>query len=232
MRELLVLVIVVAAIAIIWYLRQERTRAADPRRNDRSRRIAAEAPGAERASAAAGPRSNEAKASAAEAGPAAEGAGLFQDAAGAAAGLPYERAVDQMEKMTANLADARRDAERAAARLADRATEAIEAIQAAAAAHGGAIPGDGTDRCPPRYPVKGSMTSMRYHLPSEPSYNHTVPEVCFQSAPAAEAAGFSVSSDEARIRRDAPLAEGAVVEQIEARPEPDSLQGAAAKDRR
>lgn len=197
MRELLILLIVVAAIAIIWYSWRERGRAAEHRRIVDSRRIALDATGADRASTAAVQAPHEATAPAAAAGPTGKGEGLFQDAAASAAGLRYQRAADQIEDMTASLADARRDAERAAERLANRAAEALATVQAAAAAHGGAVPGDGTDRCPRQYPVKGTMAAMRYHVPGEPSYSRTVPEVCFQSAAAAEAAGFSESGDEA-----------------------------------
>ena len=80
-----------------------------------------------------------------------------------------------------------------------RASEALQAIQAAAAVDGGAVPGDGSDRCPPRYPVKGDLTTMRYWNPGEPTYDQAVPDVCFQSAAAAEAAGLTESGGESRL---------------------------------
>jgi len=125
---------------------------------------------------------------------------LFQEAADSAAGLPYERATDQMEGMTADLARARRDAEREAARLAGRASDALASIQAAAAAHGGAVPADGTLECPTGYPIKGEIALLRFHNPGQPSYNRTIPEICFQSSEAAEAAGFSETGDDAGTR--------------------------------
>ena len=121
---------------------------------------------------------------------------MYQEAADSAAGLRYERAADQMEGMTADLAKARQEAERAAERLATRANHALASIQAAAAAHGGAVPGDGTHNCPANYPIKGNMPAIRYHTPDHPSYNRPIPEVCFQGIDAAEASGFIASGDE------------------------------------
>jgi hypothetical protein len=127
----------------------------------------------------------------------AKGAGLFQDAAASAAGIPYERAADRIEDMSTDLTIARREAERTAEQLANRAAEALAAIQAAATTHGSAVPGDGTDRCPPNYPVKATVAAMQYHTPGEPTYNLTVPDICLESAEAAEAAGFSLSNGDA-----------------------------------
>jgi large subunit ribosomal protein L17 len=53
-----------------------------------------------------------------------------------------------------------------------------------------AVRGDGTTACPPDYPVKGNADSGIYHTPDSPSYAQTIPEFCFASASAAEAAGF------------------------------------------
>jgi hypothetical protein len=202
MSELLILMAVVAAFAIIWYLWRERVGASAQHTIDDSRRIAADATKAGRGSVAAMPTPDEAMPPAAQADEPAKGAGLFQDAARSASGLPYERAADQMDELTAELANARRDAERAAERLANRASEALEAVRAAAAAHGGAIPGDGTDRCPLSYPIKGTMMAMQYYLPADPAYTAAVADVCFQSAAAAEAAGFSESGEQAKSRGD------------------------------
>ncbi len=197
MRELLILLAIVAAIAIIWYVWQVATRIVGRQRLiDDSRPIGPDAAGSDRASMANSVTAPGTAAAAAEPAAAAKGAGLFQDAATSAAGLPYERAADEMERMTADLATARRDAERTAERLANRAAEALAAIQAAAAAHGGAVPGDGTERCPSNYPVKATMAEMRYHIPGAPTYDRTIPDICLLSATAAEAAGFSESARE------------------------------------
>ncbi|MCC7023075.1 MAG: 30S ribosomal protein S6 [Thermomicrobiales bacterium] len=61
----------------------------------------------------------------------------------------------------------------------------------------GAIAGTGTNECPPDYPVKGNASSRLYHSPGSPSYNRTIPEFCFASVEAAEAAGFSPTKYEA-----------------------------------
>jgi micrococcal nuclease len=57
----------------------------------------------------------------------------------------------------------------------------------------GAVAGDGTAICPPRFPVKGNLPSQIYHLPGQVMYPQTVPEFCFASAEAAEAAGYRPS---------------------------------------
>jgi hypothetical protein len=54
----------------------------------------------------------------------------------------------------------------------------------------GAVAGDGTHRCPNGYPVKGNASSRIYHVPGSSSYDQTIPEFCFASSAAAEAAGF------------------------------------------
>jgi small subunit ribosomal protein S6 len=61
----------------------------------------------------------------------------------------------------------------------------------------GAVRGDGTGECPEDYPIKGNATSMLYHSPGSPSYKRTVPEFCFASVEAAEAAGFKPTKYEA-----------------------------------
>jgi hypothetical protein len=53
-----------------------------------------------------------------------------------------------------------------------------------------AVRGDGTTACPAGYPVKGNADSGLYHTPESSSYGQTIPEFCFTSASAAEAAGF------------------------------------------
>jgi hypothetical protein len=53
-----------------------------------------------------------------------------------------------------------------------------------------AVRGDGTTACPADYPVKGNADSGIYHEPESSAYAQTIPEFCFASASAAEAAGF------------------------------------------
>ena len=54
----------------------------------------------------------------------------------------------------------------------------------------GAVLGDGTNGCPPDFPIKGNASSMIYHRPGQPSYDRTIPEFCFASEHDAEAAGY------------------------------------------
>jgi ribosomal protein S6 len=61
----------------------------------------------------------------------------------------------------------------------------------------GAVRGNETGECPEDYPIKGNATSMLYHSPGSPSYKRTVPEFCFASTEAAEAAGFNPTKYEA-----------------------------------
>ena len=57
----------------------------------------------------------------------------------------------------------------------------------------GAVAGDGTDVCPPEYPIKGNLQSLIYHEPGQSSYPATIAEFCFASGEAAEAAGYRQS---------------------------------------
>jgi hypothetical protein len=118
---------------------------------------------------------------------------LLQEAADRASGLRYERAADRLDAMTADLAEARAEADRVAARQAGRVGAAHAAVQAAAAAHGGAVPGDGTRDCPPGYPVKGNLPSQQYYESGQRGYAQVIPDVCFQSVAAAEAADFALA---------------------------------------
>lgn len=54
----------------------------------------------------------------------------------------------------------------------------------------GALRGDGSAACPPGFPIKGNAQSMIYHTPQSSVYASTIPELCFATAEAAEAAGF------------------------------------------
>jgi hypothetical protein len=56
-----------------------------------------------------------------------------------------------------------------------------------------AVRGNGTQDCPAGYPVKGNADSGLYHSPDSPNYGATIPEFCFASASAAEAAGFQAT---------------------------------------
>jgi trigger factor len=53
-----------------------------------------------------------------------------------------------------------------------------------------AVKGDGTNNVPDGYPIKGNANSMIYHTPASGSYGRTIAEWYFQTAEAAEAAGF------------------------------------------
>jgi hypothetical protein len=57
----------------------------------------------------------------------------------------------------------------------------------------GAIVGDGSADCPADYPIKGNASSAIFHEPDSASYGRTIPEFCFNSVEAAEAAGFRAS---------------------------------------
>jgi hypothetical protein len=181
--ELIVILVVIAVIAIIWFLRKESAKAEEQRKIDEFRRLREAADAQDRAAVAA-------TAAAAPARPASSG-GLLQEAANTASGLRYEQAADRLDAMTADLAEARADADRAAARQAGRAGTVLAAVQAAAAAHGDAVPGDGTRDCPPGYPIKGNLPSQQYYESGQRGYAQVIPEVCFQSVAAAEAADFA-----------------------------------------
>jgi hypothetical protein len=47
--------------------------------------------------------------------------------------------------------------------------------------------------CPPENPIKGNLPSRIYHLPDQPTYERTIPEICFSSELAATNAGFRAS---------------------------------------
>ena len=215
----IILLVIIVAVGVLWFLQQQNAKAAEQRKVDESRRLQVTANDADRASLAASAAAAPAAPRAAESGLAERGAGLFQEAAQSAAGLRYEKAAGEMEEMTAELARARQEADRAAEQLASLADQAMASVQAAAAAHGGAVPGDGTHDCPPSYLVKGNMPAMRYHRRGQPSYDRTIPEVCFQSAAAAEAAGFTESGDEAGMRGGVVVVDEVAVEEVVVRDE-------------
>jgi ribosomal protein S6 len=88
-------------------------------------------------------------------------------------------------------------AERQGLTAAGTETETAPAAAEQSTVPQGAVAGDGTAECPDDYPVKGNASSRLYHTPASPSYKRTVPEFCFASADAAEAAGFSPTKYEA-----------------------------------
>lgn len=49
---------------------------------------------------------------------------------------------------------------------------------------------NGSTTCPPEFPIKGNATSRIYHLPGEPTYEATVPELCFANEEAAVKLGY------------------------------------------
>lgn len=55
---------------------------------------------------------------------------------------------------------------------------------------GGSVRGDGSPNCPTGYPIKGNARSRIYHMPTDSSYEATVPELCFATEEDAKAAGF------------------------------------------
>lgn len=81
------------------------------------------------------------------------------------------------------------------AQVADEASDAAEAAEDEIPA--GAIRGVESGECPEDYPVKGNQSSKLYHTPGSPFYDRTIPEFCFASVEAAEAAGFSPTKYEA-----------------------------------
>jgi hypothetical protein len=176
MRELIVaLIIIIAVIAVIWYLRSPRAQTSGQRKSDGVRGIQGNA---------GAPDPGQAAAATPPAAP--------SRATDPVAGMTNERATTHVAEPTAKVTQARHDAERTAIRLSGRGETAL-AIQTAAA-YGGALPADG--ECPPSYPIKGNATSMRYHELGTPTYMATIAEYCFSSVEAAQAAGFSSPSRE------------------------------------
>jgi ribosomal protein S6 len=117
------------------------------------------------------------------------------EATGAELAVEPVEAIAEREQLEADAAAALEKAETAAVTEAP----AVEAAEAAAGADvpEGAVRGDGTGECPEDYPIKGNATSKLYHSPGSPSYKRTVPEYCFATTEAAEAAGFNPTKYEA-----------------------------------
>ena len=52
------------------------------------------------------------------------------------------------------------------------------------------VAGDGTDTCPPEFPIKANGRSGIYHWPGALAYAQTHPTLCFRSTESADHAGF------------------------------------------
>lgn len=116
------------------------------------------------------------------------------EATGAELAVEPVAVLEEREELVDEAAAALEQAEAAAA--AEAASDAEPAAEETAVPEG-AVRGDGTGECPEEYPIKGNATSMLYHSPGSPSYKRTVPEFCFASVEAAEAAGFNPTKYEA-----------------------------------
>ncbi|MCD6032706.1 MAG: rplT, partial [Thermomicrobiales bacterium] len=123
------------------------------------------------------------------------------EASGAELAIEPVEAIAEREQLEADAAAALEMADTAAATEAP-AVEAADA-EAEADVPEGAVRGDGTGECPEDYPIKGNATSKLYHSPGSPSYKRTVPEFCFATTGAAEAAGFNPTKYEAAHEDDA-----------------------------
>jgi hypothetical protein len=53
-----------------------------------------------------------------------------------------------------------------------------------------AVLATGAPDCPPDYPIKGNLPSRIFHRPDQPTYERTIPELCFGSEETAGLAGF------------------------------------------
>ncbi len=118
------------------------------------------------------------------------------EATGAELAIEPVAAVEEREELEADAAAALETM--AAAIVAEpAAAEAAPAPSEDEDVPEGAVRGDGTGDCPEDYPIKGNATSKLFHSPGSPSYKRTVPEFCFASTAAAEAAGFNPTKYEA-----------------------------------
>lgn len=116
------------------------------------------------------------------------------EATGAELAIEPVEAVAKREELEEDAAAALAKAEEAAS------AEAAEQPATEAADNDvpeGAVRGGEAGECPDDYPIKGNATSKLYHSPGSPSYKRTVPEFCFASTEAAEAAGFNPTKYEA-----------------------------------
>jgi small subunit ribosomal protein S6 len=116
------------------------------------------------------------------------------EASGAELAIEPVEAIAEREQLEADAAAALAVAETAAT---ETSASEVPTAEAGTDVPEGAVRGDGTGECPEDYPIKGNATSKLYHSPGSPSYKRTVPEFCFASTEAAEAAGFNPTKYEA-----------------------------------
>jgi ribosomal protein S6 len=109
-------------------------------------------------------------------------------------------AVEAREELEEDAAMAVAQAEAAVAEAAVAETDAaVDEAEIPA----NAVRGNESGECPDDFPVKGNASSKLYHTPGSPSYKRTIPEFCFASVEAAEAAGFGPTKYEAAHEDDA-----------------------------
>jgi ribosomal protein S6 len=116
------------------------------------------------------------------------------EATGAELAIEPVEDVAEREELEEDAAAALAKAEAASAAAAE---EAPAVADEASDIPEGAVRGDESGECPADYPIKGNASSKLYHSPGSPSYKRTVPEFCFASTEAAEAAGFNPTKYEA-----------------------------------
>jgi hypothetical protein len=134
MSRLLIVILIIAVIAILWYQWLERTRAEARKRADEDRLASGARAARQPLPPAASAAAPAAPVAASGAEPRAEPSrgGALEEAADVATGIGYEQATDQMEIATAELAEARQQAEEDAERLAAMADAALAEVRAAA----------------------------------------------------------------------------------------------------
>lgn len=113
--------------------------------------------------------------------------------ANAPVGDVSEPAVVSSVAETASVTEASEVAETHATANAPEAPDIDAASGAAPEVPSGAVAGDGSESCPPDFPIKGNAQSLIYHEPDGGSYDRTIPEFCFATAEGAEAAGYRAS---------------------------------------
>lgn len=121
------------------------------------------------------------------------------EATGAELAVEAVAVVEAREELEEDAAAAIAKAEADAAVVEAEADVAAEEAEVPA----NAIRGSESGECPDDYPVKGNASSKLYHTPGSPSYKRTIPEFCFASVEAAEAAGFGPTKYEAAHEDDA-----------------------------
>jgi small subunit ribosomal protein S6 len=116
------------------------------------------------------------------------------EASGAELAIEPVEAIAEREQLEADAAAA---LEMTSTAAAEEAAAEAKTAEVETDVPEGAVRGDGTGECPDDYPIKGNATSKLYHSPGSPSYKRTVPEFCFATTEAAEAAGFNPTKYEA-----------------------------------